>query len=235
MLNLPRNEVGVRSMSWAENSSGESLSAARTSSLPTGPEGRVVRLPASMLRSRIFHSLAGVTARSSAVILARISAKCSTATVQRDLVLGSGGGGGGAPSFEAARRRRMSEKLNSVGLRRTRFTVGAVRRNSATRTLPKMPDHGITRRSSRSKSTKVWAGSASASRNFLIATRPVNRLMSMSSMLACRPVMAGICLRACHFTISGRLQTKAIPSSRMTPRTISQRRSRGLIPPAARP
>ncbi len=193
----------------------------------------MVRLPASMLRSRIFHSLAGVTARSSAEMLARTSAKWSSAMVQRDLALGSGGGGG-APSFEAARRWRMSEKLNSVGLRRTRFTVGAVRRNSATRTLPKMTDHGITRRSRRSKSTKVWAGSASASRNFLIATRPVNRLMSMSSMLACRPVMAGICLRACHFTISGRLQTKAIPSSRITPRTISQRRSRGLIPPTAR-
>src|SRR5712664_2094376 len=216
-------------MSWAENSTGESLSAARTARVPTGPDGRVVRLPASMLRSRTFHSLVGVTARSIAVMLARISAKWFTAMVQRDLALGSTGLGGGAPSFGVAIRFRVSEKLNSVGLTRTRFTVGAVRRTSATRTLPKTIDHDTTRTSKRSNSTKVWAGSCSASRNFLIATRPVKRLMSMSSMLAARPVMAGICLSACHFTISGRLQTKATPSTRSTPRTISQRRSRRLI------
>ena len=124
--------------------------------------------------------------------------------------------------------RRMSEKLNSVGVRRTRLTVGAVSRSSATRTLPNTPDHGITRTSNRSNSTKVWAGSASARRNFLIATRPVNRLMSMSSMAAARPVIAGICLSACHFTISGSDQTKAMPTTSRAARTISQRFSRRL-------
>src|SRR5512143_1746457 len=216
-------------MSWAENSTGESLRAARTARVPTGPEGRVVRLPASMFRSRTFHSLVGVTARSTTVMLARTSAKWCTRIVQRDFALGSTGLGGGAPSLAVASRLRMSEKLNSAGLTRTRFTVGAVSRSSAIRTLPKMTDHGTTRTSKRSNSTKAWAGSASASRNFLMATRPVKRLMSMSSMLAARPVMAGICWRACHFTISGRLQTKATPKTSSTPRTISQRLSRRVM------
>jgi len=48
------------------------LSAARTARVPTGPDGRVVRLPASMLRSRTFHSLTGDTTRSVAVMFARV-------------------------------------------------------------------------------------------------------------------------------------------------------------------
>ena len=65
----------MRSMSRAENSTGESLSAARTASVPTGPDGRVVRLPASIVRSRTFQSPVGFTARSVTVMLARIRAK----------------------------------------------------------------------------------------------------------------------------------------------------------------
>ena len=50
----------------------------------------------------------------------------------------------------------------------------------------------------------------------------------MSSMEAVRPVIAGICLSACHFTISGSDQTKAMPTTSRAARTISQRFSRRL-------
>ena len=62
-------------MSRAENSTGESFSAARTARVPTGPDGLVVRLPASMVRSRTRQSPAGLTARSVTVMLARMRAK----------------------------------------------------------------------------------------------------------------------------------------------------------------
>src|SRR4029434_3109328 len=106
MENLPANEVGVRSMSCAENSTGDSLSAPCTASVPSGPAGAVVRLPASMVRSRIFHSLTGFTARSVAEMFARISANWSSATTQRDCASGPVGRALGGAGGCGARGRR---------------------------------------------------------------------------------------------------------------------------------
>ena len=212
--NFPPNEVGVRSMSWAENSTGESLSAACTARLPTGPE-------------RLRGEIAGLDREVPDLPLAgrlhRAIGDRDVGPDQREpieperparLGLGRSAGGDGAGAVDVG---EPGQDVGEVELGRAQahqvhdgrgepqLGDADVAEDAATTGSPARPAARTRRRPGRDP--------RSARRNFLIATRPVNRLMSMSSMATARPVIAGICLSACHLTISGSVQTKAMPST----------------------